>query len=207
MRNDFNKRKLYLSGAAVLFLVLFGYFVSFLMGRIGFLKAEYLSKQGGLLALEQKQKQATLLSEQLLQIQGEKKEILGALLSQQYEDKLQIIVQLEEAAKSLGLAYELQVVKELTQEEIGRERELLLRSRRGSQRLAEEEEGKKLPGITFEIKLKGSYEGFVKFFEKFQSLPYYSQIERLNILRETEQEESEAVKLEGTVWVTVFAKE
>lgn len=205
MRNDFTKRKLYIGGVAVLFLAVFGYFVSFLMGRIGFLEGEYLSKQGGLLALEQKQKQATFLSEELMRIQDEKKEVLGALLGQQYEDKLRVIVQLEDAAKSLGLAYELQVVKELTQEEIDREKELLLRSRRGSQRAAEEEEAEKFPGITFEINLKGSYEGLVKFLEKLQSLPYYSKIEQLNIVREAGEAESK--QLTGVVRVTVFAKE
>jgi hypothetical protein len=206
MSRDFNKRKLYLGGVVVLFLVLFGYSVFFLAGRIGFLKGEYLSKQSGLLALEQKQKQAALLSEELARIQGEKKEILGSLLGQQYEDKLQLIVQLEDAAKSLALAYELRVVKELTQEEITREQELLLRSRRGSQRLSEEKEIEKLPGITFEINLKGSYEGLVKFFEKLQSFPYYFTIERVNILSQTGEAEGSAVKLEGTILVTFFSK-
>ncbi len=204
MSNDFNKRKLYFGGAVVLFFVLFGYSVIFLTGRIGFLKGEYLAKQSGLLALEQKQKQATLLREELAQIQGEKEEIFGALLGQQYEDKLQIIVQLEDAAKSLGLAYELQVAKELTQEEIDREKELLVRSRRGAPRPPEEGEVEKLPGITFEIKLKGSYEGLVRFLEKLQSLSYYSNIERVGILSDTGQEEGGGASLEGDIRITFF---
>lgn len=205
MHNDFAKRKLYIGGAAVLLLAVFGYVVSFLMGQIEFLEGEYRSKQSGLLALEQKQKQATLLSEELTRIQDEKKEVVGVLLGQQYEDKLGVIVRLEDAAKSLGLAHELQVVKELTQEEINREKELLLRSRRGSQRTSGEEEAEKLPGITFEVNLKGPYEGLVKFFEKLQALPYYIQIERFNILRE--QGVAESSQLTGVVRITVFAKE
>lgn len=205
--NDLDKRKLYLGAAGVLLLVLFGYFVNFLMGRISFLEGEYLTSQKGLLALEQKQKQATLLRVELSQIQDQKKEILGALLGQQYEDKLQLIVQIEDAAKNLGLAYELRVVKELAQEEIDREKELLARSRRGSQRSGEEEEVKKLPGITFEINLTGSYEGFTKFFEKLQALPYYMQIERFNILRKAGEDAIESKQLEGALGVTFFAKE
>ena len=204
MSDDFNRRKLYLIGAVVLFLIFFGYSVIFLIGRIGSLKAEYLAKQSGLLALEQKQKQAALLRKELMQIQDEKEQILGALLGQEYDDKLQLIVQLEDMAKSLALAHELQVVKEMTQEEIDREKELLLRSRRGSQRPPEEEEAEKLPGITFEISLKGSYESLVKFLEKLQSFPYYFNIERVSILSDAGQEEGDAAKLTGTIRVTFF---
>jgi hypothetical protein len=205
MNDDFNRRKLYLSGAVVLFLIFFGYSVILLTGRIGALKREYLSKQSGLLALEQKQKQAALLSEELTRIQGEKKEILGALLGQQYEDKLQLIVQLEDAAKSLALEYELQVVKELTQEEIDREKELILRSRRGSKLPSDKEEEEKLPGITFEVKLNGPYEGLVKFMEKLQSLPYYFAIERVTIMSDTGQGEGDEGKLTEIIRVTFFS--
>jgi hypothetical protein len=209
MEDELKKRNLLIMGIAVLVLVIFGYGFYAVMGGLTSAKERYLRTYKELIGLEQNQKEAELIQRELAKTTSEQEEIMQALLAQTYEDKLKLVIQFENIAKNTGLEYDLEILRELTEESIIEERARLDRSRRKTQ---EEDEGEKavleekFPSIIFNLKLKGDYAAVVRFFEKLWGLPYYINIDNFNITRKILPGENLYAGVEVTSQITVFTR-
>lgn len=178
------------------------------MGKMASAKERYLATYKELVKLEKNQKEAELLLEELGKTSSEQEEIMQALLAQTYEDKLRLVIQFENIAKNTGLEYDLQILRELTEESILEEKTRLERSRRKTeegeeQKIALEE---KLPSIIFSLKIKGDYTAVVRFFEKLWALPYYMNIDNFNIARKIVPGENTYGGVEVISQITVFTR-
>lgn len=201
------KKKFPLGLMAVPVLLVFGYGIYAVMGKVNVSQRQYILKQKELLSLEQRQREVARAEQEFAGLEAQRSQVFSSLLSQQYEDKLRFIIEIEDIAKSLGLVYDLQVQKEVTKEDIRREKEELARLRRGeaTQKVAQEEE--KLPEVTIGVRLEGSYAQVVKFLEKFQSLSYYTEIQSLDISKQKTEEGSSGGGVEAMMQASVFTRE
>ncbi len=208
MEDELRKRNLLVTGIAVAILIIFGYGFYAIMGGLALAKERYLGTYKELAGLEQNQKEAELIQKELEKTTREQEEIMQALLAQTYEDKLKLVIQFENIAKNTGLEYDLEILRELTEESIVEEKARLDRSRRKTQ---EDEEKKavleeKFPSIIFNLKLKGDYTAVVKFFEKLWALPYYINIDSFNIARKISPGENVYAGVEVISQITVFTR-
>ena len=81
------------------------------------------------------------------------------------------------------------------------------RARRSAKEGLEEALQGKLPGVTFDVGLEGSYEGIIRFTEGVASLPYYTHIDKFNISEKREGEEGfEANEVKASINLTVFTR-
>ena len=208
MEDELKKRNLLVMGIAVVILIIFGYGFYAVMRGLASAKERYLETYKELIGLEQNQKEAELIQKELAKTTYEQEEIMRALLAQTYEDKLKLVIQFENIAKNTGLEYDLEILRELTEESIVEERARLDRSRRKTQ---EDDEQKavleeKFPSIIFSLKLKGDYTAIVKFFEKLWALPYYINIDNFNITRKISPGENLYAGVEVISQITVFTR-
>ena len=208
MEDELKKRNLLVIGIAVAILVSFGYGFYATMGRLALAKERYLETYKELVGLEQNQKEAELIQKELEKTTSEQEEIMQALLAQTYEDKLKLVIQFENIAKSTGLEYDLEILRELTEESIVEEKQRIDRSRRKTQ---EDEEKKavleeKFPSIIFNLNLKGDYSEIVRFFEKLLALPYYINIDNFNVTRKISPGENSYAGVEVISQITVFTR-
>ncbi|MBI1888930.1 MAG: hypothetical protein HYS15_03325 [Candidatus Spechtbacteria bacterium] len=204
---NIRKKKLYLGAIVFLLPLVFGYGVYFVMGRVSVSQEQYIAKQKELVSLEHKQREVAALEQEFTGLEAQRSIIFSSLLSQQYEDKLRFIIEIEDIAKTLGLVYDFTIQREVTKEDIQREKEELARVRRGEagQKAVKEEE--KLPEITVGVKLEGKYAQVVKFLEKFQSLSYYTEIQSLDISKQKTEEGSSRAGVEAVIQASVFTRE
>jgi len=180
MQDDLKKKKLFLIGAAIVMLVAFGYLGYLVMGGVTSAKEKYIEKYKEIITLEQKQNQSTILQAELSRTAAEREKITSILLGQSDEEKLRLVIQFEDIAKSIGLVYDWEILRTITEGEF--------------------------PGIVFSISLQGGYSGIIRFIERLQALPYYTHIERLGIVSKAPVTEGSPSVVAATMEVTVFSK-
>lgn len=199
------KKQITLAVAAVVLAGVFAYGFYITTKAASSAERDYNDKYIELTVLEEKQRQARSLEEELAQNKKEIDAIAKALINQTYENKLALIIDIENTAKGAGLAYELNVVKEFTSQSIAEEKARLARSRRKSQQIREEAAPEQFPGIVFSVKLSGSYLGVVNFIERLQRLPYYTDIDNFVVSSKRAQGEGGGA-VEATIQFTVFTR-
>lgn len=183
----------------------FGYAGYFLFGEIASSKSLYIEKSKELVSREKKQEQIGEIKKELEKTEKNREEIISSLLSPQ--DVLEFILRIEDIAKKAGLAHEVRILKEITQESIDQE---LLALRQARQRVRPAEETalqEKLPGVTFNVDISGSYSGIIRFLEGIGTLSYYTHIESFNISEDLKGEDAEqAGMVKSTIQLMVFTK-
>lgn len=201
-----SKRKLKLFMITVALAAGFGYAVYFLWGKVVSTQDLYIEKTKELLSLERKQEQISELEEKLSQTKEKREEIIESILLQ--EDMISFILKIEDIAKKAGLAHEVKIIRKITSESIEQERLAIRRARRTAKEALEEALRDKLPGVTFDVGLEGSYEGIIRFAEGVASLPYYTHIDRLNISEKRKGEAGfEENKVKASINLTVFTRD
>lgn len=203
--NDLKKKQMILIAAAIVFAGIFGYGFYTAMGAVSSSKADYIAKYAELTSLEEKQRQTKSIEEELAENKEAISAIKKAFIEQTYENKLALVIDLENIAKSAELVYELSIAQEMTAESIAEEKALQARARRKSQQIREEAVGEQLPSIVFSIKLAGPYPAVVNFIERLQVLPYYTDIDNFNIASKRVGEEGGG-EVEASVQFTVFTR-
>jgi len=205
MNNDLKKKQILFYMIAALLAGTFGYGFYAAIAGVSLAKEEYLEKYKEIAVLEEKQKQAKNIEEELKQNAAEILEIKKTLIEETYENKLAFVIDIENTAKSFSLIYDITITKELTKESLAKEKAELSRSRRKSQQIREEAAREQFPSIIFSIKLEGRYPAIVNFIEKLQTLPYYTNIDTFNITSRKLQGEANGA-VEATVQVSVFTQ-
>lgn len=203
MSNDLKKRQLLFAGSTLLLIAFFSYAFYFVRGEIASAQAQYIAKFKDLVRLEAQQREANRLTKELIKDSEGLKAIKEEFIEQSYDNKLKLVIDIENAAKSAGLLYDLSITKELTRESIVEERARLARSRRQSQATTEEPLEEKFPSIVFNVKLEGTYSAIVDFMEKLQRLPYYSKMESFTIASKRVEAQGGA---EAAIEFSVFTK-
>jgi len=204
MQNDLKKKKLILIVSTISSLVVLGYLGYVVMGKVASSKIRYIEKYKEVIVSEKKQEQADSLQEELAKTVSERKEIREALLGQSDDEKLKLVIQFENIAKSIGLSYEWEIIRTLTNQSIAEEEGRLAQARRRSRGGESGEE--KFPSIVFSIKLEGGYSGIISFLERLQALPYYINIDRLDALNKGYAAEATSPTVSATMQITVFTK-
>ncbi len=194
-----------LVAAAIALAGFFAYGFYITMEGVSSAERDYNNKYSELATLEEKQKQTRSLEEELAESKNEISAIEKALIKQTYENKLGLVVDVENVAKGAGLAYELNILKELTAESIAEEKARLARTRRKSRQILEEAALEQFPSIVFTVKLSGSYPDVVNFMERLQRLPYYTSIDNFVVASKSVQGEVEGA-VEATMQFTVFTR-
>lgn len=203
MNNDLKKKQILFAGTAIGLLAMFGYGIYTAMSSVSSAQGEYIAKYKELVDLEEKQKQASRLEEELSDSTAQINEIKQALIDQTYDNKLKLVIDLENVAKSAGIAYDLSISKELTKQSIVEEKARQVRSQRRSQQIREEPVQEQFSSIVFNIKLSGSYTAIVSFIDKLHALSYYIDVGVFNITSKKLQGEGGG-EVEATLEVTVF---
>ena len=201
-----NKAILKILVISVLLLAGFGYAAYFLFGKISSAGDIYTAKSAEFVSIEKKQEQIDRIKEELVNTKKSRNEIISSLLAA--TDVLDFIVKVEGIARAAGLAYEVQISKELTQESIDQELLALRRSKRRGTDADEAVIKEKLPGIVFDIDISGSYSGVIRFLEGVASFPYYLHIESISISKVREQDDDEATitRVQATIKLMVFTR-
>jgi len=205
MNNDLRKKLITLIVAAVALTGVFAYGLYTATQALSSAERSYNDKYIELAVLEEKQKQTKKLENELTKNKDEIAILEKALIEQTYENKLAIVIDIENTAKGTGLAYELSIVKELTAKFIAEEKARLVRARRKSQQIREEAAPEQFPGIVFSVKLSGSYQDAVNFIERLQRLPYYTDIDNFVVSSKRAQGEGGGA-VEATIQFTVFTR-
>lgn len=203
MNNELKKKQILFIGAAIGLLAVFGYGIYAAMGSVFSAEREYTTKYKQLVDLEEKHKQATNLEGELSDSAAQVTAIKQALINQTYENKLKLVIDLENTAKSAGLVYDLSILKELTKESLVEEKVREVRARRKSQQIREELVQEQFPSIVFNVKLSGSYPAIVGFIEKLHTLSYYIAVGNFNIISKKLQGEGGG-SVEAVLEITVF---
>ena len=210
MKNKKSKIKLPLSLLALGLVVGVGYGGFVLLAKIEAAGALYQEHSRELFALEKKQEHIAQLEAELARTALSREEIVSALLSS--DEALDFIVRIEDIARKAGLSYEVRILQEVTQESIDAELLTLRRSRRQAKEATEESLEEKLPGITFNVTIRGSYLGIVRFMEGVAFLPFYTHIENFSISSKERAEGSESAEqgteliIQASVQMMVFTK-
>ncbi|MFY9457911.1 MAG: hypothetical protein WAP23_03215 [Candidatus Spechtbacterales bacterium] len=188
---------------AIVWLFGFGYGGYFLFGEIASSKNLYIEKSKELVSSEKKQEQIERIKEELEKAEKNRGEIVSSLLVT--EDVLEFILKIEDIAKKARLTYEVRILKEVTQESIDQEL-LALRQARRREVPAEDAAIEKLPGVTFNVDISGSYSGIIRFLEGVGTLSYYTHIESFNVSEGPGVEGAEPGKVKSTIQLMVFTK-
>lgn len=210
MESGQKKQKLILIIASVGLVVIFGYGIYAVMGKVASAQERYIAKYKELILLEKEQEQAADIKKELAKTEDTIEEVMQSLPEQTTQDQifdsqLKLTEDIENVAKSIGLEYSVKIVGSLTREGIAEEKARIARSRRGGESTTEVEE--KFPSIIFSIELEGQYGEIVKFHERLRSLPYYMSTNRFDIsARKAAGEEGVVLGVESTMQVTVFTR-
>lgn len=183
----------------------FGYAGYFLFGEIASSKSIYIEKSKELVSGEKKQEQIEQTKKELEKTEKNREDIVSSLLSPR--DVLEFILRMEDIAKKAGLTHEVRILKEVTQESIDRELLALRQARQRGRSTEETALEEKLPGVTFNVDISGSYPGIVRFLEGIGTLSYYTHIESFNISRDTKGEGAETGTVKSTIQLMVFTKQ
>ncbi len=182
----------------------FGYAGSFLLGEIASSKNLYIEKSKELVSYEKKQEQIEQIKKELEKTEKNREDIVSSLLPP--EDVLEFILRIEDIAKKAGLTHEVTILKEITQESIDEELLSLRQARRRDMPAEETAIEEKLPGVTFNVDISGSYPGIIRFLEGIGTLSYYTHIESFNISQDLKGEGEEPGKVKSTIQLMVFTK-
>lgn len=177
------------------------------MGEIASAQERYLAKYRELIALEQKQEQVVSLQEKLAATSEEREAVMQTLTGPAYEDKQRLIIEFEEMARAIGVQQSLEIIKDITQEEIQQEKEQLARSRRGSEEARKATVEEKFPGIVLGVSITGEYTKIIEFLETLRSLPYYTFIEGVSVSSVKRAQEGQPGIVTASMEVTVFTRE
>jgi Tfp pilus assembly protein PilO len=182
----------------------FGYAGYFLFTEIASSKNLYVEKSRELVSYEKKQEQIGKIKSELEMTGKNREGIISSLLSP--KAVLEFILRIEDIAKKAGLTHEVRILKEITQESIDQEL-LAQRAARRRDRPAEEQAlEEKLPGVTFNIDISGSYSGVIRFLEGIGTLSYYAHIESFSISGAPKGEGEESGAVKATIQLVVFTK-
>lgn len=200
MNNDLRKKQITLVGLALGAIIVFSFGFSNAKGEIARVQEKYTQAYKDLIKLEEQQKQAARLEKELNANAQEIAKIKNALIDQTYENKLKIVIDLEDAAKSAGVSYDLSIVKELTKESITEEKARQARTRRKSQKVSEEVNVEQFPSVVLRIKVSGGYPLIIGFLDRLYALPYYMDMGIFSIISKREG------GVEATFDLTVFTR-
>lgn len=192
--SDIQKKTFIVIGMSVLMLIAFTYIVYYLFGSMTSSIKTHAEKRKELLMLEEKEKQSQRLRKELEEVSLDSEMIKAMFLGTDLNDTVNFTIQLENLSRELMLAQDVRTIKTASN--------------------LNPSKGKDLPGdtvintfphIVFGVDLEGSYVSLVKFLERLNNLPYYLNVERLDISEGSVREE--VVSIKAFVQLKVFTNE
>ncbi|OGZ57734.1 MAG: hypothetical protein A3B96_00320 [Candidatus Spechtbacteria bacterium RIFCSPHIGHO2_02_FULL_43_15b] len=180
----------------LLCLSMIGYFAYYLLGRVNSHKESYSDKKKELVVLEERKKQSQQLRDDLVKLSDDAEKINEAFLGAGFDDTVNFTIQVEDIAKTLGIQYEINIARNATNIQPSSIKDLPV------DRVLDT-----FPHIVFKIDLESTYADLVKFIEGLNRMPYYINIERLDIRKSGIAEEGGVVLTKATLQVKVFTHE
>lgn len=188
------KKTLGLISVSVLVLAIFVYIGYYLFGSINSSIKTYTGKREQLMMLEEKQKQAQRLERELLEVSADAQKLKSFFLGTDFDDTIGFSIQIENLSRELGMTHNINITKRATDFKLPTKRDL------PSDALINT-----FPHIVFGIDLEGSYSSLVRFVERLNALPYYLDIERLDV--KTGRVQDAGVSIKAFLQLKVFTHE
>lgn len=208
MANEASNIKIRIALSCLAFFLVAGFGAYFLrkeINKAGFL---YEEKKNDLVLITAKQDLASQLKEEFIRTEEDRENIVNSMLLR--SDILKFIQILENTARKENLVYKINILREITWEDIAKQREASARARK-KELSRENAEINDLARIVFNIEIKGGYGEIIRFFEGIGTLPYYTKVESFDIRKkitagQAEREEELTNTIQSRIELSVFIR-